>query len=58
MPAGSIDFFNNVRVNSLAKGVYDPRLQPQPLIWDKRISHQPGNGRRNHGPVYRLPDDR
>lgn len=31
------DFFNAVRVNSVAQGVYDPRLNPQPLRWDARV---------------------
>lgn len=38
--AAQLDFFNAARVNGVAKGVYDPRLQPQPLIWDKRIPSQ------------------
>jgi hypothetical protein len=33
----SFDFFNAVRVQAIMQGVYDPRLNPQPLIWDKRI---------------------
>lgn len=37
MPAGSLDFFSSARVNKISQGVYDPRLAPQPLVWDKRI---------------------
>lgn len=37
----SFDFFNAVRVNAVMQGVYDPRLNPQPLIWDKRIPTVP-----------------
>jgi hypothetical protein len=36
MPA-QFDFFNAVRVNGVMQGAYDPRLMPQPLVWDKRI---------------------
>lgn len=36
MPA-SFNFFDSVRVNGIMQGVYDARLMPQPLIWDKRI---------------------
>lgn len=38
---GSFDFFNAARVNAISRGSYDPRLMPQPLVWDKRIPTVP-----------------
>jgi hypothetical protein len=38
---GQLDFFNAARVNGIAQGAYDPRLQPQPLVWDRRIPTVP-----------------
>lgn len=40
---GQFDFFNSARVNAIMNGVYDPRLNPQPLTWDKRIPTIPAN---------------
>lgn len=40
MPA-MLDLFNAARVNTIAQGVYDPRLNPQPLYWSKRIPSVP-----------------
>jgi hypothetical protein len=36
-----LDFFSPVRVRRVMQGVYDPRLMPQPLIWDRRIPTVP-----------------
>lgn len=36
-----LDFLSPVRVRRVMQGVYDPRLMPQPLIWDKRIPTVP-----------------
>lgn len=33
----NLGYFNAVRVNAVMQGVYDPRLAPQPLVWDRRI---------------------
>jgi hypothetical protein len=39
--SAQLDFFNAVRVNTVAQGVYDPRLNPQPMVWSKRIPSVP-----------------
>jgi hypothetical protein len=35
--SATFDFFNAARVNAVMQGAYDPRLNPQPLVWDRRI---------------------
>jgi hypothetical protein len=39
--SATFDFFNAARVNAVMQGAYDPRLNPQPLVWDKRIPTVP-----------------
>lgn len=38
-----LDFFNAARVNRIARGVYDPRLNPTPMVWSNRIPSVPAD---------------
>lgn len=38
---GYLDFFNSARVTAIMQGLTDPRLLPQPLIWNARIPDVP-----------------